>query len=297
MSRSLILLHKNLVIAAQILTEPLPISSSAHVWITDFFWKKSNPLALDVATEHLMDLLFFPTLIALIFFFRHHVIHLIKTIFTSHKQSQISSHYMRWWMIMLRLAGYVAASTFIFAAVFLVIKNLEKILNIYTKDDWFVPFWGLAFTMIFQASLFFAPNTQASESSLNLGKACIIGALQGLAALPGVSRLSTTLVTARWLNIPPHRAFEFSTLLQIIIFVGNFVKNTIVARQPGQLFSLQPYIPLLSEASISSIAVIIGCTILSYAGLLLTNKLNAEKKLWKIAPYMLIPMSLLIFFH
>lgn len=286
-------LHKNLVIAAQLLCEPLPISSSTHVWIADFLWRKNHLGTPTIAIEHLMDLLFLPTLLVLIAFFRHHVIHLLKTIFTPTKYNFKSPQYKHWWTIMLRVAGYLIVATIMFATVFLSLRYLVTLTPPTEALEWIPPIIGLSLTMLLQTSLFFAPNSQATESSLCLWKAMVIGISQGFAAIPGISRLGATLTAARWLNIPPHRAFEFSTLLQIIVFIGNLIKNMFLARTPGQLLSLKPYMPIIHALSWDSIIIILVCTTLSYAGLVLTKTLNSSKQLWKFAPYFLVPIGLI----
>lgn len=288
-------LHKNLIIAAQLLCETLPISSSTHAWIADFLWKKVHPNAPDIITEPFMDLLFLPTFIVLMIFFRHHVAHLVKTLASVFTTRPRSTKFAQWLMIMIRVSGYILASLVTFSAVFLGLKTLGGPVGPTQEYQWMLPLVGLAATALLQMSVFFAPNTQATESSISLKNAVLIGAFQGFSALPGISRLSTTLVAARWLNVPPHRAFEFSTLLQISVFIGNPIKNMILARAPGELFSTAPYIPLVRDLTWDSVAVMLVCAALSYGGLVLTNTLNASKTLWKIAPYFFIPMGIIYF--
>lgn len=290
-------LHKNLIFAAQILCEPLPISSSTHVWIVDFFWTKFHPETARITTEYVMDLLFLPTFFVLLFFFRHHIQHLFKTLFRSTMPKSKSLFHKKWWLIILKLAGYLIAATITFASVFLGLKYLGTKISLSSSEEWIAPIIGLSITMLLQISLYFAPTTQTSESSLSLWKAIFIGGLQGFGAIPGVSRLGTTLVMGRWLNLPPHRSFEFSALLQVIIFMGNFIKNLLFSAKPDQFISFKPYIFIIKSMSWDTALVVIISSIISYNGLIFTQYLNSSKKLWKLAPYFLIPISIIGLCH
>ena len=289
-------LHKNLIIATQLFTETLPISSSTHVWLSDFFWTKFHPQAVSVASEAFMDLLFLPTFLVLIIFFRSHCKHLFKTFFKATQKP--SSHLLSWVGILVKVLGFLIASTLSFVCVFFAFKFFGHNFQYATKNTWIPQAIGLCVTMLLQASTFFAPPQQSLETTLTLKKSIVIGLFQGLAALPGISRLNITLVAARWMNISPHRAFEFSTLMQITAFIGNLVRNILF---PDNIFSpatgIQTYLKILSEYSWDTILTMIVFATLSYFGLKLTKRLNSAKELWKMSPYFLIPLTSLFLFH
>jgi len=62
-------------------------------------------------------------------------------------------------------------------------------------------------------------RTRTAEQPNPLG-ALLIGAAQGLAVLPGVSRSGLTITTALWLGVRPDRAFELSMLMSLPAVLG-----------------------------------------------------------------------------
>lgn len=289
-------LHKNLIIATQLFTETLPISSSTHAWFADFFWTKYHPETAPLASEAFMDLLFFPTFLVLIFFFRSHCKHLFTTFFRATQTP--SPHLLSWVGILLKVLGFLIASTLSSACVFFTFKFLGHGFKSTTANIWIAQAIGLFVTMLLQASTFFAAPQQSHETTLTLKKAIFIGLLQGLASLPGISRLNITLVAACWMNLSPNRAFEFSTLMQIVAFTGNFARNILF---PNNIFSpttgIQTYLKILSEYTWDNVLTIISFAALSYVGLKITKRLNSAKQLWKMSPYFLIPLTSLFLFH
>jgi len=53
-----------------------------------------------------------------------------------------------------------------------------------------------------------------------LAGALLLGAAQGLAVLPGLSRSGSTIAVALWLGVRPERAFELSMLMSVPAVVG-----------------------------------------------------------------------------
>ncbi len=291
-------LHKNLIIATQLFAETLPISSSTHVWLVDFLWSQFSGISTPAASEAIMDLLFLPTLLVLLYYFKTHTRHALKTLNSFFHTP--TSHHIRWLLILLRIAGYLIASTLAFTAIFysfrFLLGNSMKFLA--GPQAWIAQALGLGVTALLQLSTYFRSTQQQNETHLSLSKAIIIGLFQGFAALPGISRLSITLVTARWLNIPPHRAFEFSTLLQITVFLGNLCKNIIIPNgsiAPSQ--GIRLYTQTFELFSFDNLIIIALFTLASYQGLRLTKELNTTKSLWKISPYFAIPIGILLFAH
>jgi undecaprenyl-diphosphatase len=277
--------HKNAIIAAQIITETLPISSSTHVFIVDTIFRQLYPFTEKLGTEAFMDLLFLPTLFVLGIFFRHRIYQNISILFNQLRNNSTRNHFKKWLSIIKNSTYLVIAGIAGFAPTYLILK---KIIPKYPEAPWFLPMIGLSISAILQLSTYLIPDKGAA-SSVSLIKAVSIGVLQGFGALPGISRLNITLVGAQWLKISPHRAFEFSTLLQIGIFLANPLKNLII--QQRKFSNL--YGDLITHYSLSEIGITIICGMISYVGLALTWKLNQEKELWKISPYFIIPLTFL----
>ena len=290
--------HKNIVIATQLFAETLPISSSTHVWLVDFFWTRIFKTAIPYASEPIMDILFLPTLLVLIFYFKSHTQHLVRSLYKFITRPR--PHHLRWLSILIRISGYLIASTLTFTAVFYSLRFLigPGMKYVAGPDAWIAQAVGLGITCCLQLSTYFVSAQHQHETALTPTKAIAIGFLQGFAALPGISRLSITLVTARLLHVPPHRAFEFSTLLQITLFLGNIVKNILFPTYAVESATgIAAYQQILSSFSWDNIIVITIFTIASYYGLRFTKKLNCAKTLWKISPYFMLPIGALLLFH
>ena len=61
------------------------------------------------------------------------------------------------------------------------------------------------------------------NKKMNFGHAAVIGAAQGIAALPGLSRSGTTIATAKLLGFSREQAARFSFLLSVPVIIGSSV--------------------------------------------------------------------------
>ncbi len=201
-------------------------------------------------------------------------------------QSQAnSSHAKKWFLIMRQIIGYSITASAAFTVTFF---GLKFFLPPSIQYPLILPAIGLSITALSQFSTFLI-TTNTNERKLTFFKAIIIGLLQGLAAIPGISRLSITLISARWLGISPHRAFEFSTLLQLATFLGSPARN--ILNNPTKFLTL--YADHLKHISYPEIAIIAGCSIISFYGLRLTWELNQTRSLWKVTPYFAVPLTII----
>lgn len=66
--------------------------------------------------------------------------------------------------------------------------------------------------------------------NISYGKALLIGASQGLACFPGISRSGTTISTALMLNVNKSDATTFSFLLSIPVIIGSLILAIIKAK-------------------------------------------------------------------
>ena len=64
-----------------------------------------------------------------------------------------------------------------------------------------------------------------------LAGALLLGAAQGLAVLPGLSRSGSTIAVALWLGVRPERAFELSMLMSVPAVIGVIGIELAEARQ------------------------------------------------------------------
>ena len=176
--------------AVQGITEFLPISSSAHLIITDsLYTSKISSLILDTGM-HLGSLM------AILVFFRSEIIN----IFSDKQLLKL----MVFGSMPLILIGGVLYQT----GIINYFRNIEIIA------------WT---TLIFAILLFFAdklPQIKNLEKNLNLKLILIIGTFQILALVPGVSRAGITMTAARFLNFNRVDSGKISFLLSIPALAG-----------------------------------------------------------------------------
>lgn len=179
------------------LTEFLPVSSSGHLTLFQFFTGRNDleaNLAADVA-------LHFGTLLAVIFFFRHE----IKPFFT--------------------LSGLKDSKTRRLAALIFVASIPTAIIGLAFKKQFEALFANpIAVCIALFATgllLLVAEKIKARQSdrleleSISFFKALIIGTAQGFAITPGISRSGSTISTALIAGLNGEDAARFSFLLMI----------------------------------------------------------------------------------
>lgn len=169
------------------LTEFLPVSSSGHLNLLQYFFHFHPSLYLDVILNT-------ATLLAVLFFFRK-------------KASFFFSH------LKFILIGTLPAA----AIGFFLTPYSESIFS----QIRLLPFFFLI-TSFFVFSLKFLPR---QDKQLTLIKAFIIGLFQALALFPGISRSAVTLFAGSLLGLSPLTAFNFSFALFIPVSLGALLLN------------------------------------------------------------------------
>ena len=167
------------------ITEFLPISSSAHlIIISKYFGFNNENLTLDISL-HLGSLL------AVIYFFKEKIFNFIQNKFLFTK--------------------IVVASIPTLLVGFLIVK-----LGIiqYLRNTYLI---GIT-TIFFGILIYFSDKcktTKNIEDNFNLRNAILIGVLQALSLIPGVSRSGITITCARFLNFNRVDSAKISFLLSI----------------------------------------------------------------------------------
>lgn len=93
-----------------------------------------------------------------------------------------------------------------------------------------------------------------NKEELTLHDACILGFVQGVALLPGISRLAATYTAGRWLGFTSLAAFEIAWLIQIPLIVAAFIKSLIFMAKYdalGHLLNLPFALVIVSASSIA----------------------------------------------
>lgn len=302
-----------LLILCQIILESFPVSSSGHMLLLEKFLNKFG-FSSPSLSESFDYFLHGPTiLILMILFFRDWFEPLRKLLLFQHpsRRSFLQSSLLRangeekavrgeeaslrlsrtmndsqkrLFKIFLKICGYVFITTII--AVF-----FQAIIKGYlSKQNWFDSDWslltGFCITTFLLALLLYKDSKKDSYEYLNLKKVLIIGVVQGLALLPGISRFASVYTTTRLLNLNPRRAFQFTFLIQFPLIVAGFLLGCFkLTKTPNwmDLFSLKVNITF------------VFATIVAFFGLYWMRKLALSKKIGRFCFYMIIPISIMIF--
>jgi undecaprenyl-diphosphatase len=185
------------------LSEFLPISSSAHLTLTPWFFRWRDPgLSFDVA-------LHLGTLIALLWYFRAEWAALARALASVARQrgartaEEARSVFLIMATIPVAVAGFLfedAAETRLRAPL-LIASTLAVI--------------GLALWLVDR----FAAKDRSLDS-MRWGDALLVGVAQALAIMPGVSRSGATITSARLLGFDRRSAAVFSFLLSMPAIAG-----------------------------------------------------------------------------
>ena len=190
------------------LTELLPVSSSAHLVIAQSFMPNfRQPGVLFDAVLHM------GTLLSVLYFFRKDIIAMILSLLpvtagTPQTTGQKKTHR--------KLIFLLLISTIITAGVGLSFK--VEIEALYSSVK-------VALLMLFVtgAILFLSDKVKYAsrkEGDMSLLDACLIGFVQSLALLPGISRSGSTIVCGIFLGLTRETAARYSFLLSIPAILG-----------------------------------------------------------------------------
>lgn len=189
------------------LTEFLPISSSAHLVLVPYLLKWDYPpVALDAA-------LHFGTFLSLLVYFFPEVLKLLKGFALSFSKGRRSSAEEK---LYIRLSWLIITGTIPAVVAALLFKGqIESTFKAATVPSVFLLLTGVLLALVDTFS-----NPSLNMASLNPFKALLIGAFQGLALLPGVSRSGATISAGLIVGLKRDEAARFSFLLSLPIVVG-----------------------------------------------------------------------------
>lgn len=191
------------------LTEFLPISSSGHLVLAQSLLNITEPLRKEILFFDVM--LHFGTLLAVVVFFWRDIRDVLLAIFgrdpglrRSNFKSKSPARMFFWYII------FGTIPTLIIAMVLK--KTIEKAFT--------DPLLVAIMLIITGVVLWLSGRIGQRGKILNTSRAIIIGIVQGIAALPGISRSGSTISTALMLGIDGEQAARFSLLMSIPAILG-----------------------------------------------------------------------------
>ncbi len=297
-----------LIIFLQIILESLPVSSSGHLVLLSKLVTLNFPEQIDYFLHGPTIIIlmvvfykqwFFPVSRLVKGFFNK--VWILKQVQNDKKDKKVfprvilnlfqdpvirfpsNSSYKKLFKIFFKIIKLIFVANLITTTIWFLIKTFLE------KQSWFTSditlLFGFCVTAVFLFSL--RRGLKREFYVNNISKFIILGFVQGLALLPGISRFASVYATARLLKIPTRRAFEITFLLQFpLIVAGFFLGFYKMSRVPGwyNIFSL-PVVLSIVVATIVSVFVLFWC-----------KRLARDKKLWRFSFYMFFPISILILF-
>jgi undecaprenyl-diphosphatase len=148
-------------------------------------------------------------------------------------------------------------------------------------QHFFLPI-GFFITMV---CLYFSQyGTFDKKVSWSMRDAIILGIVQGLCLLPGISRFAGTYAAGIWLGYTRKDSVAFSFLIQFPLLCAAFLKELL----------MMYYQPEVLQNFVQSwmVFAIVFASLISYVMFCWVIKLIEQNRLWYFAFYMMVPMSL-----
>lgn len=187
------------------LTELLPISSSAHLFLIPWAFNWSVPEYFDVA-------LHFGTLLAIGIFFFKDWISLIKGGYKTVRGEKNPEGRMFWYIVLATIPGGIIG--------FLLDHYAQDILTNPTVIACALIVMGIILYIVDKFS-----KTDVKYENMTLKQTFLIGLSQALAFIPGVSRSGITMTTGRLMGVDRESVARFSFMLSApIVLVATLYK-------------------------------------------------------------------------
>lgn len=198
-----------LLCIVQGLTEFLPISSSGHLTLIEQLFNVQTDMLLLNLFLHLASLL------AVVIYYRKKIFELIKNPF----QPMIYK---------------LLISTIISVILAFIYKTLDI-------NQYVFKIYGFCF-LLSAIILFTCHNFQKNailltKNELLYKDAVIVGIIQGIAVIPGISRSGSTIASLIFLKNNESKAAEYSFLLSIPIIIGGFIFEIVEVKNFSVLFN------------------------------------------------------------
>lgn len=252
-------------------TEPLPISSSGHIFLfkTIFDTNLFNSLNFEIISN-------FGSFIAILIIFWKDIVDLVKAFFTfifnKKKRKECSSKF--------RYCIYVIISTIPVGIIGILFK--DKLENLYSIK-------GLAFAFLITAlSLFVVRNIKGDkeDKDITLKDAILIGLFQMVTIIPGISRSGTVLVACLLCKLGRTTALKYTFILYFPVSVATMLLGV------GDLLKTDA----LSSMAVPYLAGMIAAGVVTYFSYKWLSEWVKKGKLWKFSIYCLF-LAIFIFIY
>jgi undecaprenyl-diphosphatase len=207
------------------LTEPLPVSSSAHLvivpaWIPGF---KPPTVLFDV-------ILHLGTLISILFFLRREILAIVASLLPSRGQAALSAteggeerRANR------RIALLIVVATFLTGTIGLLFK--DRIEALFDSIETTAVMLLVTGVLLFLSDR--VKKTTRGDQELNFGDGIVIGLVQAVALVPGISRSGSTMAFGIFRGLKRETAARFSFLLSIPAIAGAVVLKVAETAPPS----------------------------------------------------------------
>lgn len=261
----------------QIVTESLPISSSGHVLLLEHLLRRTLQNSLFEILDHLSYGV--TLLMVAILFWSDWTSLLAKIIsFTWARES-----YRRFISIVLRIIAYVFIVDFITIIGFYIFRELLK--GAIFLQSPVMLFLGFVVTTVGLLSLAFLP-IDGMTHVLDTRRVFVIGLVQAIAFLPGISRFASVYVASRWLGLSARRAMQFQFLVYVPLMAALFCRGVVEA-------SFCPEISLFYSVY-HGLAVILT-TVVGYYVLRMAYHWGLSGTFWRFGIYMIFVSAAALF--
>jgi len=235
-------------------TEWLPISSTGHLRIAEYFFGLSVPLLFDV-------ILHVGTLLVTLIYFRGAIKNVLSALWHRDFHSEDGK------LILPIIVGMIPTA---FIAV-LIGNDL---------DTYFSTLLLLGAGFVASGIILFTSKySNERKNSISYPQAFLIGVMQGLAIIPSISRSGLTIAIALLLGIKKELAFKFSFLLSIPAVIGALGLT---------LYQEQGVFSLAGIGTLEIVASLAVTVAVSFLALKLLWKALAAKKFYLFAIYCFI---------
>lgn len=253
-------------------TEPLPISSSGHIFLFKSIFNTNmfNDLNFEIVAN-------FGSFLAILIIFRKEIIDLIIAFFTfifKKEKRNVTKDKFRYCL-------FLIISTIPVGIVGFLLKDTveDKLQNI--------KFLGFAFLITaFMLFMIRNKNGKKEDKDITLRDALIIGLFEMFTIMPGISRSGTVLVACLLCGLSRKTSLKYTFILYFPISIATFALGVNDLIETSTLNTLA--IPYLSGLIASFIV-----TFLTYNWL---TKLVQNGKLWKFSIYCII-LAIFIFIY